>query len=473
LAKGHREAAKLAVQCLLLGALFAAYHFGLRWLMLHSGLKLGAVRPSEKVYRLVPLYGFWDPHFKTGLLGAAAVLGGGLWCFRRWVQNGRMRPAVVVPVLMLAHVLIASSVAMIDGGPRRLWRPYELLPATDYIGAVAKVESPREFLRDYSRLMPRLPMHCQTHPPGGVLFLWSVARLFGDGPVPAAWATILVSSLMVPAVYLLARDVLDESAARLAAAFFTLSPSIVMFSATLLDAVFAVPIVWSVYFLWKARGGRPLVYGALGGTAAAVAAGMTFSASFLGLWAVVVLTLTALMERRRLRNNELVGLVAAAATCAVLYAALYAWCGYDPWATLVEAMAGQKRIMAGRGHDSLRQDLHFAVANLAAFGFCAGLPLAVLWLRRVGGSLYRRDPARGDRLFTAAFAISLEIFDAAPLYTLEVEHIWLFLIPFVAVGAAATVGNTTDGERHAVAGTALALLAAQTVFMEVLLETTW
>jgi len=472
-AGGHRGAATLAAQCLLLACLFAGYHLGLQWLMLHAGLKLGAVRPSEKVYRLIPLYGYWQPHFKTGLLVAIAVVAGWLWCFSRWIWHARTRVALAPLVLMLAHVLIASSIAMIDGGPRRLWRPYELLNGTDYIGAVAKVESPRAFLRDYPRLMPDLPMHCRTHPPGGVLFLWSVARLFGDGPVPAAWATILASSLMVPAVYLLARDVLDEPAARLAACFFILSPSIVMFSATLLDAVFAVPIVWSVYFLWKARGGRPLVHGALGGAAAAIAAGMTFSASFLALWVVVVLALTALTERHRIRNT-LLGLTAAAATCAILYAALYVWSGYDPWATFVEALAGQKKIMAGRGHDSLRQDLHFTVANLVAFLFCTGLPLAALWLRRIGNLPRGLDKVPGDRLLAGSFAVSLAIFDLAPLYTLEVEHIWLFLVPFVAIGAAAVAErDIRGGEGQAVAGTALALLAMQTVLMEVFLETTW
>ncbi len=242
----YRAAAKLTAQCLLIGGLFAGYHLGLQWLMLHTGLKLGAVRPSDKVYRLVPLYGYWEPHFKTGLLVAVVVVAGWLWCFCRWIWIARTRMVAALPALMIAHVLIASSVAMIDGGPRRLWRPYELLGGTDYIGAVAKVDSPQAFLSDYPRLMPELPMHCQTHPPGGVLFLWAVARLFGDGPVPAAWATIFASSLMVPAVYLLGREVLDEPAARLAACFFILSPSIVMFSATLLDAVFAVPMVWSV-----------------------------------------------------------------------------------------------------------------------------------------------------------------------------------------------------------------------------------
>jgi hypothetical protein len=463
----RRATHELVAQCLLLACLFTAYHVALRWLMLHTGLQLGAVRPSEKVYRLVPLYAYWDPHFKTGIFVAVGVVALVLSCLWWLVQNTRVPAAVVVAALMIAHLLIATSVAMIDGGPRRLWRPYELLTGTDYIGAVASVESPREFLRAYPRLMPELPMHCQTHPPGGVLFLWTIARLFGAGPVPAAWATILASALVVPAVFCLARDVLDEPAARLAATLIIVSPSIVLFSATLLDAVFAVPIVWSICFLWKARDSRPLVYGALAGGAGAIAAMMTFSASFLGLWAVAVFVLTALAKRGRLRNT-LLALASAAATVAAFYTGLYAWSGYDPLATLVEAMAGQQRIMAGRGHDSLRQDLHFALANMAAFLFCAGLPLAALWMRRVV-LLVRDAEASRDGLFTASFVLALAIFDAAPLYTLEVEHIWLFLVPFICIGAA----SVAKRDEPAVARVTLVLLAVQTMLMEVLLETTW
>jgi hypothetical protein len=469
----HRDSTRLATQCMLAATLLAAYHVGLRWLMTHASLQLGAVRPGEKVYRLVPLYAYWAPHFKTGLLTAIALVAVSLWLFRRFVHSGRLPAALVVPMLMIAHVLIAVSVAMVDGGVHRLWRPYELLANTDYIGAVSSVGSPREFLGDYSRQMSTLPLHCQTHPPGGVLALWAVSRLVGSGPVCAAWATILASSLVVPAVYLLAREVVDEHAARLAVCFLILSPSIVMFSATLLDAVFSVPIVWSVYFLWRSRDSRPVLHGTLGGAAAALASMMTFSASFLALWALVVIALTAIADRKRLRP-AILGMSAAAISLTVFYAALYLWSGYDSLAVLVEAMAAQKRIMAGRGHDTLQQDVHFAVANLAAFFFCAGIPLTVLWLRHVAGMMKSCDRFSAGHLFSCSFVVALALFDAAPLYTLEVEHIWLFLVPFVAIDAAAVAArHDASVAIRPIAMCALALLAAQTLIMETLLETIW
>ncbi|HEV3020951.1 MAG TPA: hypothetical protein VGX76_00730, partial [Pirellulales bacterium] len=69
---------------------------------------------------------------------------------------------------------------------------------------------------------------------------------------------------------------------------------------------------------------------------------------------------------------------------------------------------------------------------------------------------------------------ALAIFDSAPLYTLEVEHIWLFLVPFLAIAAAAVAGGDKSGsDEQGVARLALVLLAVQTVLMEVFLETTW
>ena len=92
--------------------------------------------------------------------------------------------------------------------------------------------------------------------------------------------------------------------------------------------------------------------------------------------------------------------------------------------------------MGGRGHSSLRQSLHFIAANLIAFLFCAGLPTAILWAKQVFRELRTSTSSRG-RWLTLSFALTLLILDLAPLYTLETERIWLFMVPFLAIGAAA------------------------------------
>lgn len=467
-----RQAAfRLAWTCLALLVAFVACHFCLRWLMLHTGLVLGAVRPGVKVYRIVPLYVYWHPHYKTGLLIALAVFAGFFW----WTWRFCLRPTPardVVPSLMIWHLAIAVAVALIDGGPKKLWEPYHIHHRSDYIGAVERMDSPRQFLHDYARLMPELPLHCRHHPPGGPLFLWWIAHVFVAGPIAASLATLLASNLTVPAVYLLARDVLDEAPARFAVCLFVLAPNVVCYTATCMDAVFMTPLVWSFYLLWKARGRHPLPFGLAAGLAAALAALMTFSVSFVALWAVVLLAITALADRPRLANT-LLGYSMAVLTAAILYLVLYAWSGYNLFEVLDAAFHGQAGVMKGRGHSSLRQSFFFALTNLAAFFFCAGLPLTAIWFQQLARELRGVTASRG-RWLMLSFGVTLLLVDLAPLYTLETERIWIFMVPFLTIGAATRLAsNLHPATPSPLVQTTMLLLAGQTVLMETLLDMVW
>lgn len=466
-----RRGGWLALLCLALAGLFALYHLYLRWLMLDTGLVLGAVRPGMKVYRIVPLYVYWHPHWKTGLLIAPLVLAALLIWFGRLGRERLSRPWFVV-ALMAWHVVVACAVAMIDGGPKKLWQPYTIHHRSDYIGAVSRIETPRQFLADYARLMPELPLHCRHHPPGGPLLLWLVAKLISPGPLAASLATIFLSSLAIPAVYCLAHEALDDPAARLATLLFMLAPNVVCYSATCMDAVFMVPIVWSFALVWMGRARRPVLYGIAAGLTAALAALMTFSTSFVALWTLVSLFITAAIDRGRLRNS-LITLAAAVLAAAVFYAVLYVWSGYDPRQVLQAAFEGQAGVMKGRGHSSLRQSVHFAVTNLVAFGFGSGLPLTVLSIGQAGRELVGRVPTPG-RALTLSFFAALLLVDLAPLYTLETERIWIFMVPFLAVAATACLDREQKAEASSrLTWWALSLLAGQTVLMETLLEMVW
>lgn len=497
----RRDVLGLAAACLLACAVFAAYHFYLRGVMLGSGLRLGAVRPGNTVYRMVPLYIHARPRLKTGLLIASAVVAAFIWWLRRSLVQAESLPAApngtaptkrgypvhagtlpagspsgqrfAIAALFVAwQITIAISVALIDGGLAVLWKPYQEYRASDYIGAVERIESPRAFLRDYPRWMPGLPLHCRHHPPGGSLLLWCVAQVFGPGPFWASLATIALTGLAAPAVYLLAGEVLHEAGARLAAALFVLAPNVVSYSATCMDAVFMVPLVWSFFFLYRGRRTSPLANGTAGGLAAALAALMTFSASFVALWAVVLLVVTALFDRTRLRNVA-VTLTAAVGAACVFYGVLYAVAGYEPLAVLRQAFAGQDEVMKGRGHSSLRQSAHFAVANLTAFLFCSGLPVVWWWARQTGREL-RRATSSPARWLLLSFCTTLLLVDLAPLYTLETERIWIFLVGFLAIGAAARLarGGASLAASPLVLAT-LAIEAGQTILMEVLFEWRW
>jgi hypothetical protein len=197
---------------------------------------------------------------------------------------------------------------------------------------------------------------------------------------------------------------------------------------------------------------------------------ITFSTSFVALWAVILAGLTAVFDRSRWKTT----LLTAATACLIsglVYGLLYAWSAYNPFEVFTQALAGQAEAMAGRGHSSWRQSRHFAAANLIAFSFCSGLPLVWLWLPQTVREL-STSSASGARWLLLSFGLTLLIVDVAPLYTLETERIWIFLVGFLVIGAAAAV-KRNSGVGSTLALAALVLQAAQTIVMEVLLEWVW
>jgi hypothetical protein len=80
---------------------------------------------------------------------------------------------------------------------------------------------------------------------------------------------------------------------------------------------------------------------------------------------------------------------------------------------------------------------------------------------------------RARRLAIAA-ALTVAIASCVPAYTLEVERIWIFVVPLVAIVAAVRL-DAADMKRGDVATSVLAvgLAAAQAIVMEIVLVTYW
>ena len=85
----------------------------------------------------------------------------------------------------------------------------------EYYGDVPKVDAVgvQSFLRDYAKpeLFQTLSLHSQTHPPGGILFLWMASKCFGYNLLTAALASICFTSITVIPIYWLAKDLYGDS----------------------------------------------------------------------------------------------------------------------------------------------------------------------------------------------------------------------------------------------------------------------
>ena len=163
------------------------------------------------------------------------------------------------------------------------------------------------------------------------------------------------------------------------------------------------------------------------------------------------------------------------ATVFVWFYVLLQWTtGYNILTMLNAAIGNHQQIMAGMNHHSWWQHGNLSLANLAVFLFSVGLPICLLW----GRSLWQAGAVRHHQPDFAVFAWSgglcLLLLAAAPLYTLEVERIWIFLVPLLAIPAAHTLqGWENSASTCRTLQSAFILLAMQTLLTEMLLTTYW
>ena len=476
-ASGRAQARRLLAECALLALVLWAYHrVLLRWLAEH-GERLGAIDARQ----VAPLHATREAGWHLGWwLPALFALALFTWAAPRLVRTVRASRLVLSTTALF--LLIAPAVSMMDGYQVRAGvRAPALVSAytrdsLEYRGDVPAVERAGVvgFLRKYSerRLFDKLSLHTRTHPPGGVLFQWAVSRLFGPGLWPAALATIAFAALTVPLVYLISREAHGPAAARVAATLFVVTPNFAMFTATSMDGPFAVfPALATWLFLraLRAERGTPLA-AALAGVAAVAACFMTYAALFLG----PLLALLGLLAVRAgwTSGRRLLAAGALGGAGALAVYGLLAGIGYDAPAALRASMAHDHGLM-DTGRETAWRHAAIGIANLAAFLMGIGLALAALWLRATAASLPRGGVRGADPLAFAA-ALTLLAMAFSTLFTLEVERVWLFMVPLVAAAAARHLHELVERSGSlALLRTAAAVQCLQLFAAEALLRTGW
>jgi len=452
----------LWVQIALLAAVLLAYHF----MLLSRGARLGAVNPQTS-----PLYGDIQ-HYPTFALkaqallwtAAAALLATG-WLLLMWrALRRRTMPVALLAVLPLAAFAVNASVQMTNGGPPALLQPFKEL-GYEYYADVPRVESVGQFLHDYVELAPTLGLHPGTHPPGGVLLLYLVNKAVGGGVVSAVLASIAIGALGSILAFLIARRLYGPSTAIIAAGLYVVTPNLVIYGATCMDAVFAFFPLVGIYLYVRSLEERPLLYGALAGLALGLAAMFTYATSVVGMF-IAIHGLLRLAGRRDQR------IVWSLGACGVAFVAfflsLYAATGFNLIAALHHAIDWDSRLM-DKAKATLTRRLTIGVGNLAAFLIMVGIPAAVLWLRQLWPAI--KHGLKGDSL-VLAFVLALLICCFSGLFTMEVERIWLFFSPLVLIPAAAWLDRWHSQHPHWRLGLWLGLLTLlQTLLLELRIDT--
>ncbi len=491
----------IPVQIGLLALFFVAYHFFVFYVMRETSLNLGAVRFRRHI---VPLYAEPSVALSLWILPALLVCVGFLYLCHKYLLSGASARHLIW-IAFACFVAITISVALIDG-----YREYEeegetkqvlglLEPYTrtslEYYGDVPRVNELgfRAFLRDYSKpeLFDTLSGHSRTHPPGGVLFLWFFSKFLGYNLVSATLISILFTAFTVIPLYRLGERLYGEKVARYALLLFLITPNFVMFTGTSMDGPFSVFPILSIYLFYEARARESLphqkwhefrLFSFLTGLSLALGMFMTYSTVIVGVFLCIV----PLLERQRFVQYLKVLLFAALGFIG-FYLLLFVLTGFRPIEALVAAIKKDEMGM-GTGYESVSRYFHLSFANLFAFLIGVGVPITLVWLRQVVSAIteWRQDTLASvqdryeqrmpwilhhDKLdvFVVGFLITLLYFTFSTLFTMEVERIWILMVPFFVIPVAKHLASRPISDLYWVAG----ILTVQLIVMEVLLYTYW
>ena len=462
-------------QCLCIACFFLLYHKLLAYWMRTASVNLGAVKFHRHV---VPLYALPQTDLSIWIFPALIILTTFLLLCRKIFLQRSMPSTPLFLTSIGFFLLISISVAMIDGYrevneqqlpaflepyTRTRYEYYSDVPKVDQVGLLA-------FMRDYAKpeLFSTLSGHAQTHPPGGILFLWIVSKFFGYNLLAASLGSVVFTSLTVIPIYLLAKELYGESIGRYTLALFLITPNFVMFTGTSMDGPFTVFPILSLYLFYKGKGSeRAIRYGFLIGISLSCGMLMTYSTVFIGLFFNVVILLTLILDRKGFRHT-LTLLLIAGVTFTAFYLLMFLFTGFNLLEAL-QASIGKDREALGTGYETVGLYLHLSVGNLFAFLIGIGIPMTTVWVRQVVQTI--RDGWRGEPIdiYVTGYLISLLAVAFSALFTMEVERVWIFMVPFILIPVAKYLSQRGIADFYWVAG----LLCLQLVLFEVTLYTYW
>ncbi len=408
--------------------------------------------PSKPWYPSVPFYIFWEPRLDPGWAMVALPVA----CLAVVAVLLLAGAALPRPVRLAGSaccaVLLALALAALSGGPAAWSAPFAY--TGEYPGAVPLVPSLTELVGRFVQLQPRLPDFPALHPPGALGFYVLVDRVW-PGLTGAAVATVAAASLGALVTAGLARDELGDEGERWAVACWVLCPTVILYSATSADAMWAPVLGAAALGAHRGLERRSWGWTLVGGALLWLASMMTFGAVL-----VLPFLLVRALGRWRAEPGR-VALWALATTAIVLALAGLVWLatGYDPIAA-VRVVRDFYNIAPGHQ----RTWWVWLVADPVAFGGMLGF--AVLAALVASVRTVWRERAFGS-FEAATFAMLLT--GSAWLHTKgEVERLWQFMVPFAVVVAVRQLWRWRVS--LPLVG---ALLAGQAVLVQTLFFTRW
>jgi methylthioxylose transferase len=393
-----------------------AFLWGRRFERREPRIKLGAA----------PFVGEWDVRVSPAIIPAILLSGLAVWCLPKALRVLSDKTSILVCsvvgagfalVLAAADGLSAVLAPVVD--PTEYWANVEFLPPA---GDLLLLHSNYDFLVDRT-------VHMKGHPPGFILILKGLAAIGLGTPWIVGALSFLGIAMIISAVAVAVRSVVDGATMRLFLPFLALAPFAVWLG-TSADAFFSGVAAWGITSLTVAvRSPSPrwrLLLGSFGGL-------LLSGALFLTYGAATILALAAVMVLTGLRSRLIPTIQVGAAAClnAGLVTAVFDYFGFWWFDGL---RLTNKFYWIGSAY--FRTWTYFLLANVAVLLIAVG-PAVIAGVASLRD--HRLWPLVGGAL------LCITVAEVSQYSKGEVERIWLLFMPWLVPAVAALAHSRPNG----------------------------
>jgi len=385
-----------------------------------------------------------------------------------------VRGGLAAALAVLYGVVLFSNVVMGPAGRIEFIAPAMEWDACGLFGREAhRITSARQYLADFPQILKEYRVNyvptvrVNNNPPGTTMVFYGAWRLTQSSPAVAdfaygsiygwdakppndqmpgvvlgAWLLLIASALSFVPAYLVASRLAGKDA-YFAAAVALLAISMLLFNPDN-DTLQVMLFLWMAYFLLRGVAGRPLLWGIAFGLVAALGFFFTLATSVvvitLFLWAIAL----SMTEKKHSYKRDAVFWAAAAGGLAGGFGAFYVTLRYDSLASLYACYANHREFYVYYPRSYFKWVLY----NLWEFAMFLGGPLsaAVIWYAATRPSLAPRAiENRSSRAFVLATLAVLIALDLSGKNLSEVNRLWVFFMPLLALPAMTLVRRDTSG----------------------------
>lgn len=358
-----------------------------------------------------------------------------IWVLWR-IENVSSKAAICLSLCLLAlsSALLQSLGMLADYRGLRLVQDIVLSPAaTSYFTDATTIQHPLDWLGHFDTAT--LGKHSSTHPPGPILFYYLFLKLFGltKGALIGGCVVGLLGSAGVFVIYNFAGLWTPDCGARVtASALYALLPAMTLYFPEF-DQIYPI-LVMLVILCWVHTLGAPsgdhrwtVCVGVIIFISTLFAYNLLAAGAFLTYYGIYWLRSRKWSRRACSRLVLTAGI--AMATCGVLYAALWAVSGYNPFASFHHALVNQ-HFLAARLHRPYKT---FVFLDLYGFLLGAGIIALPILLVKLQAPLRMTHSDRAELVLTFIGLATIITVDLSGMLRGETSRVWLFLQPLLIV----------------------------------------